>query len=448
MSIFDRVRAAFAPAKATAKGGARVVGVKPLHEQFQRIGGSLTPVEVSQIIREADAGRPARLYDLFHESRQKDGELQSICGTRDQAVSLCETSFIEPKDLTRAEKKALALCNRTIDEFENWPTLVDALTSSYIPGHGTVEVKWHKTNDGFLLPHKAFEIAPREFIFSRSEGALRYPTSVVDGEGVDLLAENPGRILQVQRRIVGDVQVREGLVRLLVWCALFRNWNLTDWIALGEIGWKPWRIGTYKKGASQEDIDGLTDLLQYIGRTGCGVKADTTELEISWPQGLQGGRNGGGSTHAELFDVLAREMRKAVLGNATSTDVGKSGDRASTQTRDQLRKDIHKRDAVEVAACLRQQLFRHVVELNCGPAARVPALWFKTDESEDRLSFAQAVKELTDAGVELSQKWVREEFGAPEPLAGEPTTGTTVPGAPPTPTNDAPGKKPDASKAA
>lgn len=374
-------------------------------------------------------GRPASLVDLFQESRQRDCELQSICGIRDQAVSLTELKFVVGDDASRKEKKAIDLLRHMVEEFENWPTLIDTLTSSYIFGHSTAETPWKKTGS-LILPYRSDQVNLRDFVFRASDGRLRYsPDRFSYSEGTDLLGDNPGRICQIQRRIVGDIQMREGLARLLVWSALFRNWSMADWIDVGQMGWRPWRIGTYQKGAAQEDIDGLVAVMQQIGRSGAGAIPDTTDIKIEWPKGQAVGGQGK-SQHGELFDVVAKEMRKAVLGNTTSTDVGSNGDRASTESRDKIRQDIHLRDAAEVSSCLRYQLFRYVIEANLGPGIRTPIGWFDLDGEGDQLSFAQACAAMKKAGVPIPLQWARSEFGSPEPKPDEETTfnETTPPG--------------------
>lgn len=417
MGLFSWFKAALSPSRVT--GSTPVVREKPLWEQFQRIGGGIGPLDVSFIMQEADSGQPARLLDLGNESREKDGHFQSVAGTRDRAVALCELAFIEaPHDARLKDKKAQEFCGRIVDEFENWPLFIEHLTASWYPGHATAEIFWKKTKDGFLLPYKAKPIHQRDFIFTQTTGELRYARYQGDSVGVDLLADNPGRIVQVQRRIVGDVPVREGLIRILVWASLLRNWTLRDWVALGEIGWKPWRLGEYEPGTQQEDIDALTRAMERIGSTGVGIFPKNTAAKIEWPKGIAAG-TAGSSTHRELFDALAREMSKAVLGQTTSVEPGPNGDRASTQTRDLIRLDIRESDAVSVAAALRTHLFAPAIALNMSEGARVPVPWFQTDESTDQLKFATAVEKLQKAGTRIPAKWVRDEVGMPEPLEGE-----------------------------
>jgi phage gp29-like protein len=399
---------------------------KPLNEQFQRIGSGLGPADVSRILQRADQGQPGTLYDLFHESRAKDGHLQGICYTRDIAVSLCGLDFVELDDdqAKRKDKKAIKLCRRTRDEFRGFDKLVEHLTGAYVPGHATATIRWEKTKDGWLLPKEAELLSSRDFIFSQKTGELRYQRNPYDMEGVDLLADNPARVVQVQRRITGDVQVREGLVRCLVWAALFRNWSLKDWIALGEIGWKPWRIAEYKKNASQKDIDELVDMLERLGASGVAAIPETTAIKVEWPKGMAPG-TGGSSTHRELLDTMGREMSKAVLGQTTSAEPGPNGSRASDEVRDRVRGDIREADAVATAAALCGHLFDYVVRINLGDDVATPVPWFQTDDAVDQLSFAQAVKNLADAKVRIPQKWIRDQLGAPEPKEGEEAIGET-----------------------
>jgi phage gp29-like protein len=398
------------------------VHAKPLNEQFQRIGGGMTPQQVSNILRQADSGQPAQLVELFNESRQKDGHLQGICGTRDGAVALCPISFVVPEDADAKAQEAVRLCQRVVDEFDNWPTLIEHLTNAYIPGHATAQIlPWEKTKDGYLLPRRCEPVDARSFVFGRETGKLLYVPSAHSQTGYDLLADNPGRIVQIQRRIVGDVPVREGLIRVLVWAALFRNWGLKDWMSLGEVGWKPWRWAVYEDGTHQSVIDQLVDQLSQWAATGVGAFPKSAKPEVAW---ASGGASNTAGTHQPFFLNLGYEMSKAVLGQTTSTEVaGPHGDRASTQTRDQVRIDIRERDAVADAAVLRAQFFRFVVEVNLGPDVMVPVPWFQTDEAVDQVKFADMIGKLKSAGARIPARWVRDEVGMPEPKKGEEVLG-------------------------
>lgn len=413
MGLLSWFRRAIAPTKIVG-GSPRVVREKPLWEQFTRIGGGLTPADVSNIIREADGGQPARLYDLGNESRQKDGHLQGILGTREGAVGLSDLDFVLPEDATPEEKRGRDLCRRIVDEFDEWPDFIDHLSGAFVPGHATAELLWENLPDGALLPVRHEPMQSREFIFAQKNGKLRYARAQGDMVGIDLLAENPGRIIQVTRRITGDVPAREGLVRIIVWAALLRNWTLRDWVALGEIGWKPWRTGEYEPGTDQKDIDALTTALEETGAKGVGVYPSNTKLNIEWPAGQRDTT----SSHNGLFQVLGYELSKGVLGQTTSTEPGPNGDRASTQTRDQVRLDIRERDARAVAAALRSHLFAPAVALNIGDRVRVAVPWFQTDDATDQVKFSEAVAKLAPL-MDIPDAWVRDNMGMPVPAEGD-----------------------------
>jgi phage gp29-like protein len=407
--------------KGTLTSGAPITTAKPLWEQFQRIGGGITPLDVSWIIRSADAGQPARLVDLANESRQKDCHLQSVLYTRESAPALIELEFILPDDATAKEKEAADLCRQLKDNFKNLPTMIEHLNGAFF-GHATVEIlPWQKTRNGYLLPNECKPLHQRDFLFTQDTGALRYAESPGDSIGVDLLALNPGRIVQVQRRIVGDVQVREGLARLLVWAALFRNWTLRDWIALGEVGWKPRMWAQYGDWTNTDDQVKLLRALESIAERGIGVFPKDTEVEAQWPGGAASGSGGG--VHRELFDTIGREMSKAVLGQTTSIEVGPNGSRADTAARDVVRTDICETDCRAIAAALRYQLFAPAVALNIGTDIRMPVPWFATDDAADQLKFAQAIQALDATGLKIGAPWVRETLGMPEPKEDEELVG-------------------------
>jgi phage gp29-like protein len=124
-------------------------------------------------------------------------------------------------------------------------------------------------------------------------------------------------------------------------------------------------------------------------------------------------------------------MSKATIGTTTTLESGPNGDRASAETRDKVRSDIREADCRAVAGPLRRHLFIPAVAVNLGADVRCPVPWFQTEESEDRKHFAEAVKTLVEAGLDVPAKWVRDEVGMPEPLEGEETLAKTqvqVPG--------------------
>lgn len=413
-AAFAWLKQALTPTPAQLAADKPIARDRPIYEQFQRIGGGVTPATVTSIIRTADGGQPAQLVDLMNESRQKDGHLQGVLSTRERAPGLIDLEFVPPKDATDKERAAVELCRRIRDGFANWPELISHL-NGFLFGHASAELKWEAVSGGWLLPTSAKLLHARDFIFAISNGALRYRRYDGDVEGIDLLVQFPGRVIQIQRKIVHDVPAREGLARLLIWAALLRNWGLRDWVALGEIGWKPWRIGKYKPGTHIDDIEKFVEMLERLGHEGIGVHSKDDEVVVEWPKG-----NGPGiGTHRELFDTLGREQSKAVLGQTTSTEAGSNGDQRGSEVRDLVRQDIAEEDCRAIASALRYCLFAPAVALNLGADVRCPVPVFQTDEGQDIVEFAQAMNTLRLAGVRIPAPWVRDQVGIPHPIEGE-----------------------------
>jgi phage gp29-like protein len=397
-----------------------IVGDQHLWLQFQRIGGNLTPQAVSQILMEADTGYIARFVDLWNESRQKDGHLHSVMQTRELAVKGLEWSLAPPEDASRAEKKAATECESALRDSENFPDLIHHLVGNGTPhGHATSETMWGMKGT-FQCPLEFRNILPRRFQYRQVDGKLVFvPDDSL--QEIDLVREYPTKFIQYQPVINGDARVREGVGRLLVWLALFRNWDLRDWLQLGEIGWKPWRLGEYKKGADKKDIDALKLASRTLSTTGSAVFPETTKLTVEWPKGV--GSTMGKSSHSELFGVVGAEMSKAVLGQTLSTEQGDRGSQSLGTVQERVRGDILAADAIGVASTLTRFLVRAWYSLNKPSRLRPAAFIFHTEDAVDLEHFSTAVKNLTDAGLRIPSAWVRNQGGIPEPKEGEETIG-------------------------
>jgi phage gp29-like protein len=416
----------------------RVVGEQPLYLQLQRIGGGLTPQQVSSIFREADAGETKRLVDLANEARQKDCHLHSVLGTRElamQKLAFDTVPYKDPgakkpklRDRKIAEFVQQTLLNITADEtnpenpLADFSGLIAHLTGGNYYGHSTAETIF--TKDGrYMVPLGFSLIHQRRFRFNIQNGRLEwFDEGSSKGVGVDLLATYPGKFIQFQPRIMGDVAVREGLVRPLMWAALFRNWDIRDWLQLAELAWKPWRIGKYQKTANAEDIDDLLALLEQMTASGVATHPETTEVTIEWPKNAGAG---GKSTHSELAGFMGAEMSKAVLGQTLTTESGDRGARSLGDVHNEVRGDIRDADARAMASIVRRHLIRPLVRLNFGGNVAIPGFRFLTQDAVDVQATSAAVLNLRKAGARIPARWVYDTFGIPEPEDDEECLGPT-----------------------
>lgn len=393
----------------------RVIPDLSLWDQFRRIGGGLTPQQVSSIIREADTGDMRRLMDLANDSRQKDCHLQSVLQTAEQSVAGLDWELVLPDDANASERRACEWVANQLKETPQLPRLFGHQAGARYFGYAVTETAWAKSR-GKLVPASFEFLAPRRFGFRQEGGLFVWRDEGMSYAGVDFRAEYPDRFIVSQPRVTGDVPCREGLVRVLMWAALFRNWTLSDWLKLGEIAWKPWRIGKYDKGATIEDIDHLTDILEQLTSNGVATHAEGTEIKIEWPGGGRANAQGG---HASLFGVIASEMSKAVLGQTETTQSSSSSGYAQAQVHNEIRKDLREAAARDVASDVTRDLVAPMTRLNFAERIRPARLRFVTKDAMDFRAFATGVKDLVTAGAKIPHSYVYNEGGIAVPKDGE-----------------------------
>ena len=278
---------------------------------------------------------------------------------------------------------------------------------------------------GYVVPIGHLPVAHRRFVYDLERGRLRFwdVFGTLPYPGLDLMAEYPGRFVLYQPRINGDVAAREGLARLLVWAALFRSWSIADWMKLAEIAWKPWRIGSYEKGASKEDVAALIRAMQNLTTMGVAWLPKTASIDIEWA------KNRGEAQHQSMATFLGGEMSKAILGATLTMEQGRVGSQALGDVHNELRHDLRDADAVGVASAFRRTCIAPAVRLNFGRDARIPDFKLFAEKSVDLVALSNAVLNFSNAGLRIPADWARGLAGIPTPEEGAELIGGVAGGA-------------------
>jgi phage gp29-like protein len=423
-----------AQSKAQKRGAkTQVIADQALWSQAARIGGGLTPPQLANIIDEANAGDPRRLVDLANECRQRDCHLQATLSVNEESIAGLEWAIVLPDDARAKDKRAAKWVEATLRQNPHIHRLIADLTGAIYYGYAVAEIMWRKA-DGKLVPDHFKPIAPRRFKFRSSDGRLVLCDASTSYAEVDLFELYPNKFIVSAPRVNGDALNREGLMRPLVWMSMMRNWSLGDWLKTGEMSWKPWRIGTYKKGGgtSHEDRAILETVMRRLTTDFSAVIPDSCTVDIQWPEG-SGAR---GSTHAEIVNTLGAEMSKCVLGQTETTQASSSSGYAQAKVHDQIRKDIRESRARQIAADLTQWLVGAMYDLNYGGSVKPGAFKFATQDPVNLKEFAEAMGAFRTAGARIPETWMHEQAGIPVPDDGERLVGDTVAGPPPDPEDD------------
>ena len=425
------VKAKPSASASTVQGAvARGVSNTAIWQAFQRLGGNLTPLQISRIMQRADAGDPSLLVSAFHEFRQKDGHFQSVCQSLELSLSSLAYSVSAPKGESRTKTARAA---EFISSELKRTRLVSLLTAHLI-GEGTAfgfsaaELLWKlkdTTRDGSLLTIEGVNpISCNRFKFRREDCELVFTDlPSIDSQGCPLATEflPPEKLVLYLPRVNGDVRVREGMARMSVWMCLFRNWSLRDWIQLGELGWKPYRKGKYKKGADDKDIAIITEAVLAPNASGSALP-DSVELNIEWPKG-QSGTSGG--THIEILRWIGDELSKGWLGQTLTSDGGKNGSRSLGEVHERQLQKLLEARAGELAAVF-QGIVNHWTRLNWGPNVEPPTFSFNTENGIGIVELANATKAFREARLRVPAQWVRDRAGIPEPSPKDELVGDSV----------------------
>lgn len=432
MGLFASIANAFTRPRVVVGGG--VVATLPLWQQFSRIGGNLTPADVSAILRNADAGDTSGLVELANESRQKDGTLHSVLRKRESALSalpLQVEAYTEPgaDDPLPRDEDAAAFVREALDDIVGdgqetigVPELIAHMQGAILHGFAVAETRWRKRGAD-VVPEAFVPVDGRRFYFRQSDGRLVFaPSNVrsVHTDGIDLMAAFPGQFIQHQPRENGDVPAREGLGRMLVWCALFRNWAVADWMKLAELSWKPWRLGKLKRGAVKRDRENLREILEYLTTNGVGIlNEDVASVDILVPQGNSAIR----SNHKELCDFMGAEMAKGVLGETLTTEQGDRGSQSLGNVHNEVRLDLRAYDGQQCAASIRRCIFAPLVWFKFGPTCPVPRCRISGEEAVDIEAIGRGLKAMRDVGLKVPEAWAYDVTGIPLPSPDEAVLG-------------------------
>jgi phage gp29-like protein len=401
-----------------------------------RIGGELNPQQVSAIMQDADTGYGYyRLVDLFDEARQKDCHLHAVLSTLELSIADMEIQVV-PASEKRRDRMVAKFVEGFLGEFgatvdDNSATdlagLIQHLVGGYVYSFAVAEILYEKRN-GRLIPVSADPVMPRRFTFDPSTTDLHFWDSVgtIPYPGINLRKEYPNRFIQFQPRVTGSGPAREGLIRPLLWAALFRNWTIRDWMALAEMSWKPNRIGYYLKTASNDDIVALRNALNYLSTNGATLLPETVNLKYEWPS--SSGRGGSESPHMALATYMADEMSKAVLGSTLTTQQGRTGAMALGQVHNEVRQDRRNAAGKSIAGVLRRDLVAPPVRMNFGEGVPVPGIRLIPKDVADPVAMATVIKQLADPkiGMQIPVAWIRKLFGIPTPKEGEEVLGQIV----------------------
>ncbi|OBY90706.1 hypothetical protein A6723_020985 [Pseudomonas sp. AU11447] len=369
------------------------------------ISTSIDPGRLRAILQAAAQGDARDYLTLAEEMEEKDPHYAAVLGTRKRAVSGLSIAVEPASSDPRAEEIADAV--RQLVDAPQFGDMLDDLLDAVGKGYSVVEPLWEYRREK-LWPKAYKHRDPRWFQFDRETGE-RLQLLQLDGSLAEL---PPDRLLIHTPRLKSGLPIRGGVARLVAVAFMCKAFGQKDWMRFAELYGIPLRIGRYGPGAKPDDIAVLRRAVAQLAADAAAVMPDGMKIEFQEIANAAGG--------ADLFEKLAewldKQISKAVLGQTMTTDDGSSQSQANVHN--EVRKDILKADAKQLAATVNRDLVRVFVDLNFGAQEEYPRVVLQVTEPEDLKVLADALGPFIDRGLRVDSAAILDKFGLAAPEKG------------------------------
>jgi phage gp29-like protein len=399
--------------KDTARPEPRQLGAISLAERWSSYpSAGLTPGRLAEIFREADQGTVWRQMELFEEMEEKDAHLAAILQTRKMAV-LGKDYEVMPYAGTPEDEKIAAAVGDLVYGIPNLEEALLDLLDAIGKGFALTEIIWEVAGD--MARVSDLRWIPQKKVIFGDDLKPRLLTAESGWQG----EEPPSwKVIYHRYKARSGTAPRGGVLRVVAWMYLLKNYALKDWAAFNEVFGMPLRLGKYDPAASAADREALARAIRNLGADAAGVISKATEIEFV----EAASRAGNANPYQVMAEFCNREMSKAVLGQTLTTDTaGATGTYAAARVQAQVRGDLVEADAQGLATTIREQLLRPLVGFNFGWDKPVPWFRFRYEEEDDLKTLSEVYRNLAALGLPLSREHVAERFGVS--LAVEPAQG-------------------------
>lgn len=368
----------------------------------------LTPVRLAEIFKAADAGDVSCQAELFEEMEEKDPHLFSQLQTRKNAVTGLDYEVIPFDPDNRRDKEIAEFVQNQIGGIEGFEDVMLDLLDAIGKGFAVSEIMWGY-NGGHVVVNDIRSRYQKRFFWDQND-VFKVRTDEAPA-GIELPSNK--FIIHKYKARSGHPS-RAGVLRVVAWMYLFKNYTIKDWVAFCEVYGQPLRVGKYSPGASEEDKRALMQALAQIGTDAAGIFPDGTMIDFI---------NTDKASSTDLFERLSRycdeQISKAVLGQTLTSDSG-GGSYAQSKTHNDVRHDLTIADCKALAATLRRDLIRPLVLFNFGDDRRVPYLRFDAEEAEDLEQTANIIGTLVEkTGLKVPTSYIYKKFSIPKPEGDE-----------------------------
>lgn len=389
--------------------------IAPLENRFLTpMLGGLTPARLQSVLRAADQGSLFDQHRLFADMEERDGHMCAEMGKRKGAIVSLPWDVVPPENANADERAATEWVREALKYCAD--ALEDLLLAAMdAVGHGfsPIEQEWRR-EDGEWLP--LFHPRPQEwFQLSADRKSIHLQDGSVDGAPLQPF----GWVMHQPAKPKTGYAGRMGLHRTLVWPFLYKAYSLGDFAEFLETYGLPIIMGKYGSGATADEKASLMAAVMALGHDARAIMPADMQIELK-----TAASGSGESGHLAMMDWADKTESKVILGQTLSADTGSGGggSYALGKVHNEVRKDILRSDARQVAATITRDVVFPMVALNrtgVTTLRRSPRFVLDVDEPEDLKAYADALPKLVGIGLEIGVDWAQERLHIPRPKKGE-----------------------------
>jgi len=369
----------------------------------------LTPTLVAWILRQARSGYSRQYFELLDDVLEKNPRIRSEMLKRQLAVALTEIE-IEPAGKDARSIQIADFVQAEIEGCENKVEGISHLDKAVWSSIALTEIVWETMPNGGWHLRKLDPWDSRFLIIDSFNGIQRqdYTAGFVQPE--------PNKWITHTCPVDGYI-MKGGLGRTLVWFHMFQNFSLKDWISFMEIYGMPFRKGTYKSGAPNEDIERLTTAVLETAVSQGVVFSDACQVEF-----IQAAAASTGEAFEKFRQQINEEISILINGQVMTTQGSSQGKgtNALGKVHQDVKEEIRQLDCKRIAETLQRDLVVPLVIANFGVQAKYPQFKFRYQNEEDAVQNVQVLEEAVNKlGIPVSLDEARTKLGLTSPNEGD-----------------------------
>ena len=386
------------------QAGPSVVGIRSV--QDYHLLDPLTPQRLGRILREAEtpgySGAEAYL-ELAERMEERDLHYLGVLGSRKRQVAQIGVR-IEPASDAAEDMRDADLAREFFEREAIEQELTDLL-DAVGKGFSVSEIDW-ETSERQWMPRRLIHRLPQWFDWDADTGShLQLRVS----DGWEPLT--PYRFVHLVLSAKSGLPIRGGLARAAAWSWVLRSYTLRDWVRFVESYGHPIRLGRFPPGADPEDKAVLYKAVRNVAVDAAAILPEGMNIEFVDDTTVRGRAE----VFRELVGYLDSRVSIAVLGQTLTTEQGDRGSQSLGNVHNEVRQDIERSDAGQLAAALRRDVVIPIVTLNHGPRRAWPRVIIEREPVEDMELLSKVLERLVPLGLRVREDEVRGRLRLSQP---------------------------------